>query len=118
MTRFYPVMWAGLWINVITGVLLTLAAASRVLVDPVFYIKMILVVAGVANMRLLKRELLRDNDPGVADETIPTAMSTAVALSVKVTGKIRTMAVASIVLWAGAITFGRLMAYTFFRFWQ
>ena len=117
MTRFYPMMWAGLLVNVVTGVLLTMAAATRVLVDPVFFCKITFVLLAVVNMVLLKRALLRrDEDP--VDSIAPAAVGTRVIPATRPATSIRLMAVASIVLWGAAITLGRLMGYTFFRFWQ
>jgi hypothetical protein len=117
MAKFYPVMWAALWLNIVTGVLLTMAAASRVLVDPVFFMKMTFVALAVVNMQRLKRELLRE-DERPAEQMVPEAVGTLVVPATRSNRKIRVMAIASIVLWGGAITLGRLMAYSFYRFWQ
>lgn len=114
MAQFYPMMWAGLWVNVATGVLLAMAGATRVLVDPVFFLKMAFVALAVANMRRLKRELLRDGGRPDGSE-LPGALGDSPNRSKR---SISLMAVASIVLWGGAITLGRLMAYSFYRFWQ
>jgi hypothetical protein len=112
MTKFFPVMWVGLGVNAVTGILLTMSAASRVLVDPVFFVKMTFVALAAVNLWLLKRELLPD------DATIPTVNRALGATILHSAGKVKIMAVASIVLWGVAITLGRLMGYTFFRFWQ
>jgi hypothetical protein len=117
MAKFYPVMWAALWLNIITGILLTMAAASRVLVDPVFFMKMTFVGLAVVNMQLLKRELLREDEPP-ALRMRPDAVGTLIVPTTRSDTKIRVLAIASIVLWGGAITLGRLMAYSFYRFWQ
>jgi hypothetical protein len=117
MAKFYPVMWAALWLNIVTGVLLTMAAASRVLVDPVFFMKMLFVALAVTNMQLLKRELLREDEAAV-QPMLPDAVGTLIVPATRSNRKMRVMAVASIVLWGGAITLGRLMAYSFYRFWQ
>lgn len=113
MTAFYPVMWLALLLNVVTGGLLAMAAATRVFVDPVFWAKMLFVGLATWNMWRLKRELL--NQPlssGAADG------SDAHAASLAPSRRLRTIALASFVFWAMAITLGRSMAYTFFRFWQ
>jgi hypothetical protein len=117
MAKFYPVMWGALWLNIVTGVLLTMAAASRVLVDPVFFMKMTFVALAVVNMRLLKTELLREDDR--PDEPmVPKAVGTLIVRATRSSTKIGALAIASIVLWGGAITLGRLMAYSFYRFWK
>lgn len=114
MAKFYPAMWAALWLNIVTGILLTMAAASRVLVDPVFFMKMTFVALAVINMRLLKRELLREDVAPLLAESV----STLIVPATRTNKKSRVLAIASIVLWGGAITLGRLMGYTFYRFWQ
>ena len=111
MRKFFPIMWVGLGVNAVTGILLTLSAASRVLVDPVFFLKMTFVGLATANLWLLARELL-------PDETMRTANGPQIVALSQPTRRVKNMAVASIVLWVVAITLGRLMAYTFFRFWQ
>lgn len=115
MTRFYPMMWAGLGVNIVSGILLTMAGATRVLVDPVFFFKIAFVALAVVNMWLLKRALLQREEHPV-EGLLPAAAGTVPAM--RSDPNLRVMAVASIVLWGGAITLGRLMAYTFFRFWK
>ena len=92
---FFPVMWAGFWINATSGTALLIADATTKFANPVFFTKMALVALSVINMVLIRRKVLRA--PGAA------------AGSVSVTGRV--LAITSIVLWAGAITAGRLMAY-------
>src|SRR5689334_4120644 len=48
LERLYPVMWFGFWINAATGTALLMASATKRMVDPTFYIKMIFIFAGVA----------------------------------------------------------------------
>src|SRR5580698_7773931 len=38
LERLYPLMWAGFWINAVTGTILTIADARTRLIKPVFYI--------------------------------------------------------------------------------
>jgi hypothetical protein len=117
MVGLYPIMWAGLLINAVTGVLLTMAAATRVLVDPVFFCKITFVTLAVVNMMRLKRAVLRHEDD-VVERMAPAAVGTHVMPASRAAWAPRMMAVASILLWGAAITLGRLMGYTFFRFWQ
>lgn len=116
MTSFSPVMWAGFWVNVLTGVLLTLAAASRVLVDPVFFVKIVFVASAVVNLRLMLADLRRED--GSPDDMVAAGGAPAVATVTIAGQRVKLLAIASIFLWAGAVTGGRLMAYTFFRFWN
>jgi hypothetical protein len=95
MESFYRIMWAGFWVNLASGTLLLMADATTKLASRVFYVKMAFVFLGVVNMILIRRRVFRD--PAI--DTAPVA------------GFGRMLAIASLVLWMGAITAGRLMAY-------
>ena len=62
--------------------------------NPIFFIKMALIVVGVVNMWAMRRQVFRRSG---------------IAASGSFTGKM--LAVTSLVVWAAAITAGRLMAY-------
>jgi hypothetical protein len=93
--RLYPVMWAGFWVNAVSGAALILADATTKLTNPVFYVKMLFVGLGVVNMAWMKRRLFREAS---VDEW-PTS------------GHARFVAITSLVIWIGATTAGRLMGY-------
>jgi hypothetical protein len=95
LEAFFPVMWAGFWINAISGTALLIADATTKFANPVFFVKMGLVALSVVNMVLIRRKVLRG--PGAAAGSVPAI------------GKV--LAITSMILWAGAITAGRLMAY-------
>ena len=90
-TRFLPIMWFGLWVNVLTGIALLIAYPTKALTNPVFYLKLTLIAAALVILRSLLR---RTGIPGPAS------------------GHVKVLAVASLVIWAAAITAGRLLAYT------
>lgn len=92
--RFLPVMWLGLWLNVISGIALLIAYPTKALTNPVFYLKLGLIAVALSILRVVRRRAL-------ADEATP--------------GTLKKFAVASLVCWAGAITAGRLLAYTYRR---
>jgi len=94
--RLFPIMWAGFWINALSGAALILADATTKLTNPVFYVKMLFVMLGVVNMGWLKRRLFRD----------PASLE-----SWPATPQARFVAVTSLVIWIGATTAGRLMGY-------
>ena len=94
LERLYPLIWVGFWVNAVTGTALLLASASKRFVDPVFYIKMVFIFAGVALLQLTRKRVFRNLGP---DGALPE--------SVKV------LAWASLICWLGAITAGRLLAY-------
>ncbi len=87
MESFYRVMWIGFWINALSGTALLIADAATKLINPVFYIKLAFIALGVFTMVQIRRRVFHGASRG------------------------RALAVASLVLWAGAITAGRLMAY-------
>jgi hypothetical protein len=93
--RFYQVMWLAFWINTLSGTALLIADATTKLTNRVFYIKMGCIFLAVVSMVLIRRRVFRS----------PAIDRDALAASA------RALAVASLVLWAGAITAGRLMAY-------
>ena len=96
LKNWFNLMWVGLAINVVSGVFLVLAYPSKAFTNLDFYLKLTLVGFAVWNLRRMKTQIF--DDPALAD----TGMS----------AKGRTLAIWSLVLWAGVITAGRLLAYT------
>jgi hypothetical protein len=97
--KFFPLMYAGFWINALSGLALLAASATSMLANPLFFVKLGFVALGVLTMRLLRNRVFGDGQlqaigPGGA---------------VSATG--RGLAVASLVCWGGAIVAGRLTAY-------
>ncbi len=90
----FTAMWAGFAVNAVTGLLLFAADATTKSVQWIFYVKLACIVLAVITMTRLKAVVFR---PG-RDHGAVTARSTR-------------LAVASLVLWTGAITAGRFMAY-------
>jgi len=94
LERLYPLMWFGFWVNAITGTALLLASASKRLVDPTFYIKMVFIFAGVAVLQLTRSKVFRSLGP---DGALPQSATV--------------LAWAGLICWLGAVTSGRLLAY-------
>lgn len=92
--RFLPVMWLGLFLNVISGIALLVAYPTKALTNPVFYLKLGLIAVALVILRKIRRRVL-------TDEVMP--------------GTVTKLALASLVCWAGAITAGRFLAYTYTR---
>ena len=95
LEQLFPIMWAGFWVNTVSGVALLIADASTMLVSVVFLVKMTCIVAAVIDLVVLKRMLfatVRSESPGLPMQA-------------------KVLAITSLVLWAGAITAGRLTAY-------
>ena len=95
LERLYTMMWVGFWMNAITGTILLMADASTKLRNPDFYLKMVLVFAGVAIMRTTRTKVF--GDPNLDKGPLPESA--------------KMLAWASMVCWVGAITAGRLLAY-------
>lgn len=108
MRRFFPVLWAGFWLNAVSGVLLLVAYPTKALTNPVFYLKLVLIATAMGLLVRIDRDLPGDD---VRDARIAGAASAA-------EGPMRGLAVLSILCWAGAVTAGRLLAYTYSRLTQ
>jgi hypothetical protein len=94
LERLYPLIWWGFWVNAITGTALLLASASKRLVDPTFYVKMVFIFAGVAVLQLTRNKVFRSLGP---DGALPESA--------------KALAWAGLICWLGAVTAGRLLAY-------
>jgi hypothetical protein len=96
--RFQPVLWGGFWLNAVSGVLLLVGYPTKALTNPVFYLKLLLIAVAMVLFVRIDR-LIRRGDSAAA----PAAR------------RLRRLAITSLVCWAGAITAGRLLAYTYHR---
>jgi len=90
----YRVIWIGFTINLASGLVLFLTEAADRVVDPVFYVKLASIAVALALGSAVKRQAI---DPTGAP---PVASLQA-----------RSLAAASLGMWAVAIVSGRLMAY-------
>lgn len=93
LKRLYPMIWAGFWIQVVSGVLLLIGYPTKSLTTQVFYIKLALIAAAMVVMLRLEKKL-----PSGLSEAPMFVGGTPLALW-------------SLILWFGAITAGRLIAY-------
>ncbi len=89
--RLRPIMWAGFWINVLSGIALLMAYPTKAFTNPVFYLKMGFIAAAMVVMQAV----LRQAEDGAGESS-----------------RTKALAAASLLLWAAAITAGRLLAYT------
>ena len=97
LKRLFGIMWLGLAINAVTGVLLLVAYPTKSLTNPVFYAKLVLVGLAVWVMTQMNSRVFEDSS---LDEAAMMARG-------------RTLAKWSLFLWIGTITAGRLLAYTY-----
>lgn len=97
LKRFFPIMWAGFTLNVITGILLVIAYPTKALTNPVFYLKLTCIALAVIVMQKTYARVF-------GDASLSEALMEA---------RGRPLAKWSLVLWVAAITAGRLLAYTY-----
>ena len=86
MKRFLPIMWFGFWLNFVSGIVLLIGYPTKALTNPDFYLKLALIAVGVWLVGIIRDRI----------ETFPKGL-----------------AIVSLVCWGGAITSGRLLAYTY-----
>lgn len=94
LAPLYRFMWGGFAINAVTGVMLFASDATTKARQPVFYIKLTLIALALLVTAVIRRTVER-----------------APALRGADAGPGRRLAALSLLLWAGAVTAGRLMAY-------
>jgi hypothetical protein len=96
LKSWFGLMWAGLVVNVLTGIILVIAYPVKALTNPDFYIKLTLIALAVWVLAQLKIRVF--DAPGLTED--------------ERTARGRTLAIWSLVLWVGVIATGRLLAYT------
>jgi hypothetical protein len=94
LSKYFPLIWIGFWINAATGTLLLMADATLKLTNPDFYVKMAFILAGVIVLHLMQKAF---RDPVLDSAAVPRSA--------------KGLAWASLICWFGAITAGRLLAY-------
>jgi len=97
LRKLFRIMWIGFGINAVTGVLLVFAYPTKALTNLDFYIKLMLI--GLAIWVMLKLKSRVFDDAGLSEA--------------EMTARGATLAKYSLALWLGAITAGRLLAYTY-----
>ena len=86
-------IWSAFVVNAVTGVLLFLPAAEQKAFQTIFYVKLACIVVALIAYARIRALVFRDR--------------AAVAIPVQA----KTLAVVSLIFWAGATVAGRLMAY-------
>ena len=95
LRQLFPVMWSAFALNFVTGVLLFAADATTKAGQPVFYVKLILIGVALLIARAESRRLAQHER----------------ATGGEVARRLRSLALASLLAWTGAIVAGRLLAY-------
>lgn len=97
LRRFFPLIWVGVWLCVVSGLILLIAYPTKALTNPFFWAKLILVALGIVQLRAIGNGVLRD--PHLDTSPVP--------------GRGRLLAASSTACWVGAIATGRFLAYTY-----
>jgi hypothetical protein len=97
LKRFFRIMWIGFGINATTGVLLLIAYPTKALTNPVFYTKLAMIGFAIWIVTKLQKEVFAGT--GVPEKDMLARGAT--------------LAKWSLFLWLGAISAGRLLAYTY-----
>ena len=93
----YPIMWIGFWIQIFSGTLLLIGYPTKAFTNIDFYLKLTLIGLAVAFMQKLKKRVFSDAALSDSDMML----------------KGEALATWSLVFWVGAVTAGRLLAYTY-----
>jgi hypothetical protein len=96
LSRFVPVMFYGLIVAILSGILLVIGYPAKALTNPLFYVKLTMLVAAWWMIRTLLTRVT-DNSRQQADQ-IPSAA--------------KRLAILSLLLWLAVIVSGKLLAYT------
>src|SRR5262245_50922773 len=96
LRRYYKWMWAGFWVNAVSGVLLLIAYPTKALTNPLFYLKLALIGVGIKLAYVIRGHMLKGE----------------AGAGVSVSPRLRALAATSLLLWVLTITAGRLLAYT------
>jgi hypothetical protein len=100
LEKFYPVLWTALGANFVSGVLLLTGYPYKAFTNPVFYVKLSFIALAIVLMVKIRNDVLR-----VFPEEAPRHNP--------LWRHAQHLAAASLLCWVGAITAGRLLAYTF-----
>lgn len=96
LAPLFTVMAWAFTLNAVTGVLLFIADATTKAKQPVFYLKLTLIFIALW-CTFATRRIIRENSEDTPVDTVPAHGAR--------------LAIASLLLWTGAIAAGRLMAY-------
>lgn len=96
MAQFFPVMYAGFWINALSGAGLFITYPVKAVTNPIFYLKMVGVALAVVCIRRIKRQVF--DAPARANDRLAS-------------GRGKRPAAVLLLVWVVTITAGRLLAY-------
>jgi hypothetical protein len=100
LEKFYPIIWTALVANAVSGVLLFIGYPYKAITNPVFYVKLSFLALAVLLVLKVRKDVLRPASRATPGDGV-------------FVGRAKRLAAASLICWAGTITAGRLLAYTF-----
>jgi hypothetical protein len=105
LVHLFPLMWIGLAVNAVSGLLLLIAYPAKALTNPVFYIKITAIVIAVGIVQWLQRQLSGRSALGFVGTDGDAAMTAD-------SGRLKQAAWTLVGLWLTATLTGRFLAYT------
>ncbi len=128
LSAFQPMMglaWAGFFVNLVSGILMFMADANRLIVNWAFLSKMSCVLLGGIVTAVLWRRLRAAGALAERHSTVERSVAVAgggavvavngedslTAAPLAVDRSVRILAIVSMAVWSGAILFGRWIAY-------
>lgn len=93
LRRLFPFMWVGLILTLLSGVGLTIAAATTRALNPILLVKLVIIVAAIPLTWMLQKNVFNEKDQPLPQNT-------------------RLIAGTQMVLWLAVLVAGRLIAYS------
>jgi hypothetical protein len=97
LKRLYVYIWMGFWIQIISGVLLLVGYPTKSLMNPDFYLKIVLIAIAMVVMQMLRSRVFKDST----------------LTENEMMGRGKVLAWLSLVLWFATVLSARLLAYTY-----
>jgi hypothetical protein len=97
LQRLYGFIWAGFWIQIVSGLLLLIGYPTKSLTNWDFYLKLVLIAVGMILMSMIRKRVF--GDPSISETEM------------MVRGK--ALAACSLVVWVAVVTSARILAYTY-----
>lgn len=114
--RFFPLLWGSAVLSLVSGLLLLAAYPAKSLTNPLFYLKMGLIISGLVLIRKLAAVVTAHEATQTTWDShslLPRHNGTTQDSHNLIRGREKPFAVILLLLWCAAITCGRFLAYTY-----